>query len=327
MKLNYVFLFLSDPLDSRIPDVEYEKEYKAASKYFSVGLINQERLFEDNVVTTTYKISNDDIIIYRGWMLKPQLYDRLVTYVEKNGGQMFTNLSEYEYTHLIPNWVKDNSNHVKTKWTIDLSDKSIIKLLEEFNGAVTIKDFVKSRKYEWDEAFYIPDVSDTKNALRVIHNFISRQGSELIGGLVIRDFIELKNIGKHPKSHTPIFEEYRVFYIGNKPLVVIDYWNNRKINLSTEDKKVIMDAPKRLKQNFIQLILQGSLMGSWLSWKWGMDKFQDFKDLMNKNFMIYYGKIYLRVELNVRFKRQSRKNKLLRVSKSSLQLITKNPTF
>lgn len=131
-----------------------------------------------------------------------------------------------------------------------MSDKSIIKLLEEFNGAVTIKDFVKSRKYEWDEAFYIPDVSDTKNALRVIHNFISRQGSELIGGLVIRDFIELKNIGKHPKSHTPIFEEYRVFYIGNKPLVVIDYWNNRKINLSTEDKKVIMDAPKEVKAKF-----------------------------------------------------------------------------
>ncbi|MDW3022355.1 ATP-grasp domain-containing protein [Ligilactobacillus salivarius] len=250
MKLNYVFLFLSDPLDSRIPDVEYEKEYKSASKYFSVGLINQERLFEDNVVTTTYKISNDDIIVYRGWMLKPQLYDRLVTYVEKNGGQMFTNLSEYEYTHLIPNWVKDNSNHVKTKWTIDLSDKSIIKLLEEFNGAVTIKDFVKSRKYEWDEAFYIPDVSDTKNALRVIHNFINRQGSELIGGLVLRDFIELKNIGRHPKSHTPIFEEYRVFYIGNKPLVVINYWNDRKINLSTEDKKVIMNAPKEVKAKF-----------------------------------------------------------------------------
>lgn len=112
VKLCFPF-FLSDPLDSRIPDVEYEKEYKVASKYFSVGLINQERLFEDNVITTTYKISNDDIIVYRGWMLKPQLYDRLVTYVEKNGGQMFTNLSEYEYTHLIPNWVKDNSNHVK----------------------------------------------------------------------------------------------------------------------------------------------------------------------------------------------------------------------
>ncbi|WP_347106236.1 ATP-grasp domain-containing protein, partial [Ligilactobacillus salivarius] len=62
--------------------------------------------------------------------------------------------------------------------------------------------------------------------------------------------IELKNIGKHPKSHTPIFEEYRVFYIGNKPLVVIDYWNNRKINLSTEDKKVIMDAPKEVKAKF-----------------------------------------------------------------------------
>lgn len=76
-------------------------------------MINQERLFEDNVITITYKISNDDIIIYRGWMLKPQLYDRLVTYVEKNGAKMFTNLSEYDYTHLIPNWVKDNSNHVK----------------------------------------------------------------------------------------------------------------------------------------------------------------------------------------------------------------------
>ncbi|EGM50472.1 hypothetical protein LSGJ_01018 [Ligilactobacillus salivarius GJ-24] len=192
---------------------------------------------------------------------------------------------------MIPNWVKDNSNHVKTKWTIDLSDKSIIKLLEEFDGAVTIKDFVKSRKYEWNESFYIPDVSDTKNALRVIHNFINRQGSELIGGLVIRDFIELKNIGRHPKSHTPIFEEYRVFYIGNKLLVVINYWNNRKINLSTEDKKVIMNAPKEVKAKFYTIDFarksNGKLIimemgGGQVSGLQGFDE-QKFYDLLWEN--------------------------------------------
>lgn len=182
-------------------------------------------------------------------MLKPGLYAKLVDFIQGQGGKMLNELAEYEATHLLPNWATEK-NQLQTRWTSDLSEASIRQLLKQFSGAVTIKDFVKSRKYEWDEAFYIPDTSDTTHALQVVHNFIERQGTELVGGLVMRKFIELKSLGEHPKSHTPIFEEYRVFYLNNSPLVLINYWRAEKITLSLADQKFIQVAQKQIPSNF-----------------------------------------------------------------------------
>lgn len=248
--MKYVILFLTDLLDPKAPDFEYTKEYQAAKKYFSVGLIDQQQLFEKNTVTLNCQITQNTVYIYRGWMLKPGLYTKLVNFIQNRGGKMLNDLAEYEATHLLPNWATAGQNQLKTRWTSDLSDASIRQLLQQFSGSVTIKDFVKSRKYEWDEAFYIPATSDTAHALQVVHNFIERQGTELVGGLVMREFIELKNLGEHPKSHTPIFEEYRVFYLNNAPLTIINYWTEEKITLSPEDQKLIQLAGKQISSNF-----------------------------------------------------------------------------
>lgn len=248
--MKYVVLFLTDLLDPKAPDFEYTKEYQAAKKYFPVGLIDQQQLFEKNTVALNCQIAQDTVYIYRGWMLKPGLYAKLVNFIQNQGGKMLNDLAEYEATHLLPNWATAGQNQLKTRWTSDLSDASIRQLLQQFSGAVTIKDFVKSRKYEWDEAFYIPATSDTAHALQVVHNFIERQGTELVGGLVMREFIELKSLGEHPKSHTPIFEEYRVFYLNNVPLTIINYWTEEKIALSPKDKKLIQLAGKQISSNF-----------------------------------------------------------------------------
>lgn len=248
--MKYVVLFLTDLLDPKAPDFEYTKEYQAAKKYFPVGLIDQQKLFEKNTVALNCQVTQDTVYIYRGWMLKPGLYAKLVNFIQNQGGKMLNDLAEYEATHLLPNWATAGQNQLKTRWTSDLSDASIRQLLQQFSGAVTIKDFVKSRKYEWDEAFYIPATSDTAHALQVVHNFIERQGTELVGGLVMREFIELKSLGEHPKSHTPIFEEYRVFYLNNVPLTIINYWTEEKITLSLEDQKLIQLAGKQISSNF-----------------------------------------------------------------------------
>lgn len=248
--MKYVILFLTDLLDPKAPDFEYIKEYQAVKKYFPVGLIDQQQLFEKNTVALKCPITQDTVYIYRGWMLKPGLYAKLVNFIQSRGGKMLNDLAEYEATHLLPNWATAGQNQLKTRWTSDLSDTSIRHLLQQFSGAVTIKDFVKSRKYEWDEAFYIPATSDTAHALRVVHNFIERQGTELVGGLVMREFIELKSLGEHPKSHTPIFEEYRVFYLNNVLLMIINYWTEEKITLSPKDKKLIQLAGKQISSNF-----------------------------------------------------------------------------
>ena len=247
--MKYVVLFLTDLLDPKAPDFEYTKEYQAAKKYFPVGLIDQQKLFEKNTVALNCQVTQDTVYIYRGWMLKPGLYAKLVDFIQGQGGKMLNDLAEYEAAHLLPNWATEK-NQLQTRWTSDLSEASIRQLLKQFSGAVTIKDFVKSRKYEWDEAFYIPDTSDTTHALQVVHNFIERQGTELVGGLVMRKFIELKSLGEHPKSHTPIFEEYRVFYLNNSPLALINYWRAEKITLSLADQKLIQVAQKQIPSNF-----------------------------------------------------------------------------
>ena len=247
--MKYVVLFLTDLLDPKAPDFEYTKEYQAAKKYFPVGLIDQQKLFEKNTVALNCQVTQDTVYIYRGWMLKPGLYAKLVDFIQGQGGKMLNDLAEYEAAHLLPNWATEK-NQLQTRWTSDLSEASIRQLLKQFSGAVTIKDFVKSRKYEWDEAFYIPDTSDTTHALQVVHKFIERQGTEIVGGLVMRKFIELKSLGEHPKSHTPIFEEYRVFYLNNSPLALINYWRAEKITLSLADQKLIQVAQKQIPSNF-----------------------------------------------------------------------------
>lgn len=92
-------------------------------------------------------------------------------------------------------------------------------------------------------AFYIPDTSDTTHALQVVHNFIERQGTELVGGLVMRKFIELKSLGEHPKSHTPIFEEYRVFYLNNSPLGSLTI-GEQKAHFISSRSKTHSSSPK-----------------------------------------------------------------------------------
>ena len=67
--MKYVVLFLTDLLDPKASDFDYTKEYQAAKKYFTVGLIAQQKLFEKNTVALNCQVTQDTVYIYRGWML------------------------------------------------------------------------------------------------------------------------------------------------------------------------------------------------------------------------------------------------------------------
>ncbi|MFF2396799.1 ATP-grasp domain-containing protein [Nocardia sp. NPDC058114] len=51
-----------------------------------------------------------------------------------------------------------------------------------------IKDYVKSRKYEWNTACFVPDLSDGAVLRRVVERFVELQGDSLAGGIVVREF-------------------------------------------------------------------------------------------------------------------------------------------
>lgn len=51
-----------------------------------------------------------------------------------------------------------------------------------------MKDFVKSRKHEWHEACYVPELADAGRLAAVVGRFVELQGTFLSGGLVLRSF-------------------------------------------------------------------------------------------------------------------------------------------
>lgn len=55
-------------------------------------------------------------------------------------------------------------------------------------GAAVVKDYVKSRKHEWDEACYVPDLADPEALRRVVGRFVALQDEFLTGGVVLRAF-------------------------------------------------------------------------------------------------------------------------------------------
>lgn len=100
-------------------------------------------------------------------------------------------------------------------------------LLAEFGSApVVLKDFVKSRKHEWEEACFIPSASDYSAVERVVRRFIELQGDDLALGLVFREFVELAELGRHPKSGMPLTREFRLFFANQKLIACFPYWDD-----------------------------------------------------------------------------------------------------
>jgi hypothetical protein len=69
---------------------------------------------------------------------------------------------------------------------------------------------VKSRKHEWHEACYLPDLADTAAVHAVVSRFVALQEDSLAGGVVLRAFEELQRETG----------EARVWWLDGRPLLI-----------------------------------------------------------------------------------------------------------
>lgn len=99
-------------------------------------------------------------------------------------------------------------------------------------------------------------VIHTDKAEQVIQNFIERQNTDLVGGIVLRKFIDLKTIGYHEKSGMPISEEYRIFVLGGIVLCAGGYWTDeQKLCLSDEEIRWVQSIIPKVKSEFFTIDL------------------------------------------------------------------------
>lgn len=245
------FIFCNHPLYQRKVDEDYEEEYQEAGLHHPCALFSYEDLEMGKLSLFGEKISG--LTIYRGWMMKPDMYFVFYSLLEQRGIYLINTPDEYERYHTLPGWYNDFVEETAPSvWESEGNIENAILKAKQLEGPYIVKDFVKSRKHEWYDACYIKNIADIGNAASILKNFVDRQGESLVGGIVLRKFINLKQIGFHEKSGMPISEEYRAFVYAGEILIIDNYWlENENIGLSESEMNWIEGIAQKVKSNFV----------------------------------------------------------------------------
>ena len=252
------FIFCSHPLSNKTVDPDYEEEYNLSlSLGFHVALFSYEELEFGNL--KLFQFPRKEIkgfTIYRGWMMKPELYQRFYQKLLEQEIFLVNSPEEYNYCHLLPKWYDNIFPEIpKSYWTENNSIEEASEILKKIKKDAIIKDYVKSRKHEWKDAFFIPFHQSMECKRNIIENFVRRQGESLVGGIVFREFVSLNSLGLHPKSMMPISEEYRIVILFGKIISISAYWlPKEKINRKKIENFVVKYIDK-IKSNFFTIDL------------------------------------------------------------------------
>jgi hypothetical protein len=258
-----IFLFCCEPFAPNRPDPSYEKEVVACEKLgLPYYLINFEALVDDKnpsaAVSRVPRTDTTELAIYRGWMLKPAIYQQLYIALQSRGLTLINDPAGYKHCHYLPESFASikqyTAQSVWIEYNSDFNIDKVMTLLQPFGDRpIILKDFVKSLKHSWAKACFIPSASDRAAVEVVINNFIAERGDELNEGLVFREFISFQPLQPHSKSGMPLTKEHRLFFLNGERIISMPYWNEGQY-----ESLLLPDEPynfiaKNVKSNFFTM--------------------------------------------------------------------------
>lgn len=187
------------------------------------------------------KLPTHGTLAYRGWMIRPQNYAALDEALQRRGLRLLTSPEQYRRCHHLPGTLD-----ALRQWsarTVVVPAAGLNQMpaaLAKFgDAALVIKDYAKSQAGLWNEACFIPNASDTQQAMRVVTRFLELQG-EMEGGIVLREFIPLM-CDKHGRAI-----EWRCFVIGGIPLPPFRRDDGSKTIASAPVEELLREAAKQV---------------------------------------------------------------------------------
>ncbi|MGW6978924.1 ATP-grasp domain-containing protein [Streptomyces sp. NPDC054932] len=190
-------LYCSDPLNGRRADAHFAAEarqLRAAGG--TVVLIDHDALLAGDAERAVARVpAGSGALWYRGWMIPVGRYAELDAALRRRGGALAVSPQAYGRAHELPGWYETFagltpvSGWLPTGQGVTPDAEGLAALAAGLPpGAAVVKDYVKSRKHEWDEACYVPDLGDPEALHRVVARFVELQGEFLAGGVVLRAF-------------------------------------------------------------------------------------------------------------------------------------------
>jgi len=170
-------------------------------------------------------IENGDVVLYRGWMLSPELYQKLEGFVKSKGASLFTGLRDYIYCHHLPNWY-ETCLELTAESRFFPNDENLEKSINLLAwDEYFVKDFVKSNSTERGS------IASSATEVSEIVSLINTYRGEIEGGIAVRRVEDYK---KH--------SEVRYFVFNGKAY-------------SSDDKipEIVLDIAKRITAPFYSL--------------------------------------------------------------------------
>jgi hypothetical protein len=285
------FLFCCDYFDKSQPDEDYSDEYKCVREHDRDAYLFCLSTFLESGKLKIEKALRPTLLIYRGWMLTIEQYTNLYNALLDKNFTLINTPEQYRNCHHLPLWYeKIKNNTAKSVWTLGIPNKQLLlQILSEYeNKPLIVKDYDKSRKHEWLEACFIPNASNTEQALHIIDTFVSRQDSDLVGGIVLREFLSLKMLGNHKKSDMPIAKEIRIFCINHNPFAYIQYWSGEELN-SFQEFHHLIELCNCLDSNFYTIDIAQKTDGEWIIIEVGDGQ---VSGLQNYDSLLFYNNLF-----------------------------------
>ncbi|MGW0792481.1 ATP-grasp domain-containing protein [Streptomyces sp. NPDC002911] len=213
------FLFCCDPLQPRRPDPQFGQEAAAARRAGAqIALVDHDALLAGDVETAVGRVRRDSgPYWYRGWMIPPARYAELERALAARGCALLTGASAYRTAHELPGWYEVFSGLTPRSVWRSLSTDEVPPDASVWSGLAgdlgpgpgIVKDYVKSRKHEWLEACFVPELRDAGRLAGVVGRFVELQGDFLAGGVVLRAYEPFVPGG-----------EARVWWVDGEPVLV-----------------------------------------------------------------------------------------------------------
>ena len=213
-----LFLLAGDPLRPRRPDPHFAAQAAAArAAGAATAVLDHEALLAGDAEGAVARVPRDaGGVWYRGWMLPAGRYAELAAALTARGCRLLTDPAAYRAAHELPGWY--GTFRALTPSSVWLPcpphqaprGPELARLAEPFGDRpVVVKDWVKSRKHEWEEAAFVPDAADTARLASVVGRFVALQEEFLTGGVVLRAFETFDPVG-----------EARVWWVDGEPVLI-----------------------------------------------------------------------------------------------------------
>lgn len=163
-------------------------------------------------------------LLYRGWMCRDTEYAALHARLVDAGWTPVTTPAAYDEAHYLPLAYRHIVDETpRTRWIEGADEDAAWTLYDaEFRrGDALIKDWVKSAKYRWREACFLPAGTDRTRFAEVFAAFLTERSTLFEKGVVLREFHPFRELRTDMRG-LPIHEEYRLFFWDGQPLVLPD---------------------------------------------------------------------------------------------------------